>query len=710
MNLSPYMPGVVSGEIPDRVWHEPLESERMQGDSECGSKRPGMLPAENSGRPLGATGSEVPQGWVHETERPFTPHDSAGERHPDQSPEPGVVSAEIADPASVLQICRWKSERSGDCDRKAKLKDLEEGIRRAMLVQQARSLVADGLPWPKIGKRLGIPYATLFRWYASCKHEAVPTPETLAPKTANSGRRPKTQLTEADQAKLRSIYLRTNRGKGSGSSQEAARIALRAGILDPELAAEVQRRQASGMDLLPDRIRQAITSAPSEVLAHRNPGEARLAFGNTSGTMRWVVDKATGEQRIARAGDVWESDDGSINLIVCIPWNVGGCKTSERHGVKVGRFQWLPMLDAGTSYILGYTYTARPKNSYRAEDILALMRSMFSAHGIPRRLRFERGTWEAKAVDQVIDTLAIERWTAWSPRQKLIENLFGTLWTKLSILPGQIGRFQGEHERENDLLVKARAGTIDPRDHFRMLGQVLQAMDCVIGEKNQTPVESDIYGTWIPAERWAMQRDEGRLHPWRADTSWLFAPCRRELTIRGGQLVTSVAVTDDWSVQYHYSAAELHKYEGKRAALYFDPFAARCEGTAVLLDNTASASSGEVIGTVFQIDQVARHARKMLGWGDDADLGKQVARDTRHDMVRASRAALPDGTIGLGAHEIRLPEGRTNLLPQSNSAAAAALPTRANPVDSLTPASADDYAAARARRASRAAALATLVD
>ncbi len=655
-----------------------------------GGERPGMISEETS--ECGAVGiaARWPVGHDALSDAPRDTTGGLGCHHETERPLPPITFDHSVQVRSTTRM-----------------NAVQEAVRRTALVQQARSLLAAGLPWPRIGRQLGVPYATLWRWYNATRDQAVPSPETLAPQTHKSGRKPKTPLSAEDQAKLRSIYLKTNRNKGSGSSQEAARIALRGGLLSPDLAAEVARRQEAGIDLLPDRIRQAITLSKSQVLAHRNEGEARLAYGNTSGTMRWVHDRVTGEQRIARAGDVWESDDGSINLITCIPWDVGGCKTSERYGVKVGRFQWLPALDAGTSYILGYTYTARPKNSYRAEDILALLRSMFRAHGIPQRLRFERGTWEAKAIDQVMTTLGIDRWTAWSPRQKLIENLFGTLWTKLSILPGQIGRFQGEQEAENDLLVKARAGTIDPRKHFPMLSQVLQAMDVVIAEKNRTPVESEIYGTWVPAERWALQKSEGRLTKWNADTAWLFSPCRRELTVTGGHIKTSVAVTDDWSVRYTYTSPDLHRYEGKKVALYFDPFADRCEGTAVLLDNSPTASSGDVIGTVFQIDQVARHARRMLGWGDDADLGKAIAKDTRHDMVRASRAALPDGSVGIDTQEIRLVSGGSALLPGSSGVSPE---TGRSAGPALTTATPEAYATARKRRAASLSALATLTD
>jgi hypothetical protein len=97
------------------------------------------------------------------------------------------------------------------------LLSLAEGARRLALVQQARALRAAGLGWVETGKRLGVPFPTLFKWCARVEGIAQPTAEHLATRKAR-GRAQRAPLEGKDKAALQAAYLVTNRTADAGSS------------------------------------------------------------------------------------------------------------------------------------------------------------------------------------------------------------------------------------------------------------------------------------------------------------------------------------------------------------------------------------------------------------------------------------------------------------------------------------------------------------
>jgi hypothetical protein len=313
------------------------------------------------------------------------------------------------------------------------------------------------------------------RWPARLADAAAEAAPSCAPQNHKAGRPRKYNLTDAERSALAAATLRTNRTADDGSVQEAVRIARRRGDLSPELLDEVNRREAAGLPLLPESLHHQISQPASAYHQFRNPTDADLDYICAPGTMMWIDDELTGGERIpVRAGDILEADDATINFPICIPWPIGGCKVSDRWGVKVGRFQWLVAIDVASRYIPGFSYVSRPRGSYRAEDIVSLLLGLFRPHGVWRRCRFERGTFESNLVTSLLKSLGIIHRPVWSPHQKpFIEGLFSTMWTKLSLMPGQVGRFMGEMEDGNVLLTKCLSGSTDPKKHFPMIDQAL---------------------------------------------------------------------------------------------------------------------------------------------------------------------------------------------------------------------------------------------
>ncbi|MHB8520705.1 MAG: hypothetical protein ACYDH9_08095 [Limisphaerales bacterium] len=530
---------------------------------------------------------------------------------------------------------------------------LAVGLRRVALVRDARALRAQRVGWPVIAERLGVPVATLFRYCAVVRDIPEPTAADLTPRWNHSGRPRKYAVSERDARALRKQYLLSNRTATAGSSEEAARMALRKGELSPAAADMVRTRATAGQPLLTDALRREVIVPEAAVKQFRNPTDAGLDYFSSPGTMMWVQDRLSGDERWARAGDILEADDGTINLVCCVPWD-SGCPCSDKYKVKVGRFQFIPAIDVGTRMIVGYSYTARPMSSYRAEDITSLLHVVFSQHGVWERARFERGVFESKLVKRTLELNQVELLTVWSPHQKpFIEGLFNVLWTKLSDLPGQVGRQRGEMEAENLLLESCRTGARDPRRHFPMLADVLQAFDQVIAEKNLTRVKSRNYGTWIPAERWEQQRGEGRLRPLDPSSEWMFSPCVREWTVRGHLVGGAVPIMDGFSVQYDFSAPWLPDFHGRTVRAHFDPAHPDCYATVVLAERHLDHQVGEVLGVAHQVNRVARYARRVLRWGDDPDLGLDAQKKARGALRREVRAIVPDGKPAVKVTEMR---------------------------------------------------------
>lgn len=616
------------------------------------------------------------------------------------------------------------AQEPGSCLPRATAQQIAEAHRRLGLIQEYTALQTSGLIPARAAdviRRAGfaVSRATLDRWAG--RYAAAGLDGLIDGRQRSGRRRTVLTLTPEEHAAIRGAVLTTNRTADSGSVPEAMRLAARTGQLRPETAGEIEARLRDGARI-PDALRRELIPAPAVVRQHRNPTDAGLDYLSAPGTTMWVRDRRTGEDRFCRVGDVLEADDASINLYVCVPWEIGGCPASERWGVKVGRFQWLVAIDRASRYVPGWSYTMRPRDSYRAEDIVGLFHGIFRQHGVWERLCLEQGAWKSHQVTALLEQLRIERMTAWSPHQKpYIEGLFSSMWTKLSDLPGQIGRHRGEEEEAAAIARSCQRGATDPRLHFPMLADVLAALHRVTAERNAQRVESENYGAWIPEERWLAQqaeaRETGRLRPLPAGAAWMFAPCSREWTVQGGTVGGSIQVMEGLSVRYDFAAEWLTEFSGARVRAHFDSAAptGQSDATLVLLDNVRDHRAGEVLGTAAQVNKTARYARRALGWGDDPDTGRDMRRVQAQALRAEVRTILPGGRPGVATSTAR--DGLGRAITIESTPGATATPTEpaptapapatrrgANPFRSASPA---EHARSAARTAALLAALPT---
>jgi hypothetical protein len=574
-------------------------------------------------------------------------------------------------------------------------REIAEGVAKRELFEAWVGLQsAHGMSGNQAAAELGEPHSKFVQWRRAIEREGF---AGLLPKRRQCGAKAKFQVEdgapltpalsprrgEGEPARTETVFLPTwfipaaryfylliNRTEDQGSAPEAVlrtislpavpvgwnqvqvqrflkRLGLAALPVCPaELRETVLARRREGTAMLPRRVMQQITASAVTVRQHRNPTNAGLDYLQAPGSAVWITTDKGERQAIRGAGHVIEADDASVNFPVCVPWPIGGCPCSDRYGVKVGRFQWLASVDVWSRYILAYNYTARPRGSYRGEDVVSLMRIIARGHGVPHTFRFERGVWESDLVQNAVRAMGANLFTVYSPHQKpFIEGSFNHAWTKLSVhFPdSDIGRFRGETEAANDLLVKCQRGSTDPRAHFPMLSQALAAIDEMIAEKNATPVRDSYGGRWVPSERF--EAAEGRQFKEQdANTEWMFSPYAPEVTVRGNIVRTRVGIMEGVTVPFDFGAEGLVDFAGAAVRCYFDPHEPRCFATIVLAQNFNGRRAGEVLCTAPQINEATAAIRLALGWGDDATGTGRVAKAQAAGAMRAEvRAVLGGG-------------------------------------------------------------------
>lgn len=423
--------------------------------------------------------------------------------------------------------------------------------------------------------------------------EVVHTEKPVAP-SPRRGRPPQCEPTAEDLQKLRAVYVKTNARRDRGSKVFAARLLARAGELSDETADAILKPRAS--KALPKCVRDQMHVPVDIIRHHRSPRDARLSGFYIPGSLRMVND-ADGLRRL-RPGERQSWDDATINFGVCVPWPWGGCRCSDKFGVKLGRFQLLACIDDATDFCPGYTYTIREQQSYRSEDTVAaqfrLGRDVYAAD----RFMVEGGVWQSKRALAFYEAagIGVEDATG-RPHSKLIECWFNRLWTPLSLLPGQVGRFRAEMERESKLYIRCRNGRADPCAAFPLLEQALKDMDFAIGYLNAEQVESNKYGRWVPQqahEEYLRENPRRKLDP---ALGFLAAPVMERRQIRRNMVHVKCPSPFGGSFPYHFSDDSLWEFEGAKVVVYFDPYDAPLRAAIVLDQEHHGFKAGHIVST-----------------------------------------------------------------------------------------------------------------
>lgn len=542
--------------------------------------------------------------------------------------------------------------------------ELDLATERENKILAYRAETGRGVTTRKAAKVVGEKFHTLYNWCktydaAIAKDGPGAGLEALLPERRKCGRKRKAelQLSPIEVSAIRANKILNNRDKKSGSTPLAIRKTIEEGGIRPELGAELLRREAEGMRIVNPSTAVDLHVPELYTRTFRNARNTWLDFNCSPGSLQMTRDEGTGEGRLVQPGEWFTIDDGTKNFICTVPMERRGDKCWQKFQCIVGRWQILLMVDHASYMITGISHTARPKSSYRAEDLQATMHIAFKQHGRWKKGIFEKGISKANLLHHTLDLAGVAYKHVNSPHQKVVEFIFNSLWSRLSFLPGQVGRTRGE-EAEVDALVRSCvAGATDPRDYFLPLHTVLSELRKVCEEWNSHRVNSKNYGSWVPKDFFAAEAPKHlrELHP---SQEWMFSPTVADnngegYLVRKQSVTTSYLVMPGYSWVFDFEAPFLQKFYGARVRLHFNAFEPECPAKVVLQAPWQGVKAGTPLGDAEQINMHTRHSRRLFGIEECADIGLERTRQNAQALRRNTFAIRPDGKPGVASHEAR---------------------------------------------------------
>jgi hypothetical protein len=569
--------------------------------------------------------------------------------------------------------------------RQARQKHLQAGFIRVPTVIEARKLRRAGKGWREIYEQLGVTsqILKLVQRVAHIVNDDDIKAADLADQVFKNGRKREIELTADETAAVRANRLLNNRDENSGSTTEAIRQTFREGKLRPEVYDVMLGRHREGRPMVTDAIRRDLHISPAVTRSFRNPREAWLTHIESPGSLHYWLDE-NGELTGINPGEAATIDDGTKNFVCTVPLQRPGDKCWEHFKCIVGRWQILLMVDHRTYFITAVVHTARPKSQYRGEDITATFHLSGREHGMPKMLFLEKGISKANLIHSTLDLLGVKYQHVNSPHRKVVEFIFNTLWSKLSFLPGQVGRTRGEESEVDSIFRSCQNGATDPRDYFLPLATVLKALHEVIAEWNAHTVNSPQYGRWVPAD-WFKAEAKQHMRPVDVTEEWMFAPAIADgpegngLLVRGSSVQTSFLVMPGLSLQFDFQAPWLNEFYGSRIRFHYNPFVTNFQAYAILGTDYGNLKAGERLGYVDQTNLHTRVSRKLLGFGDEPDIGLEMARRSAQALYRSGFAIRPDGKPGVERHEARDGLGNATILQAGGTPAAEPQHDRSTP-------------------------------
>lgn len=270
---------------------------------------------------------------------------------------------------------------------------LAEGHRRAALLDAFDALKAEHpeLSYERAARILGVKLLQLWR-LVKRREAGLP----MAPQFQRRGRKAtrhdlETLLDlEAVRAKLDTLYVAT-----LGASSELAAAGRRTGKVsvtlqrfaeEPECPPDLAARLAAGQQ--PAALVRYLRRITPEMEA-RIRGEKNFKLNGIVSRRDDTVRLPNGDRAAIVPGYLVEFDDMSVNQ----PFHV-----ELPDGTHLLSRQGLYARDVKSGRWLGFDLVARPREAYRAEDILRFLRKLMFIYGKFSVLRLERGIWAARSL------------------------------------------------------------------------------------------------------------------------------------------------------------------------------------------------------------------------------------------------------------------------------------------------------------------------
>jgi len=496
---------------------------------------------------------------------------------------------------------------------------------RAKLWSDWMDLKKQGMTRKEAAKVLCVGDVTL--WRLAKEFEAAGK-KAFEGKRHRCGRKPAYQPSQGEIECVREIYLKLDesevRGRGLGSSRITA-FRLAAKSDDERISDEFRKVVLQRKHKTVPPSWERLLDTPASVLDRVRDRRSTMAAYITTPRGRTWVDEA-GKELPMRAGTILESDDGTFNFYATIPWPFGGDKCSDKFGVKLGRWQLLPAVDARWEFCCAFDIVARNLGSYRGEDAGALLGRTMAEVCVPELWRLERGSWESRFVRDALELCQVPVVNAWHSKQKsAVERFFDRFWTPASLIPGHVGRDRGRFKEVTDLALACQDGRRDPQQHFLALSAAVPRVIGAVQFVNSEPIESKAWGTWVPQERFESQLREDTRPKLDPALRIFFSREQRVWTVRGA-LVGGNVEGPLIKFPAYFQCTELWEFEGCKVRCYFDPYAEQVLGTLVLQEEWRGFKPGHVIARdVPALEMPPQVVLAAEGWGDDGQREKSLA-------------------------------------------------------------------------------------
>lgn len=451
------------------------------------------------------------------------------------------------------------------------------------------ALEAGGLAASAACAASGVSQATVSRWRRAYAAGGVDALQEA--RRGRCGRHPVAMHLDADAR----AYLR-RLAAGCGSQASAMDDFLDSPSCPPQIREALAGRKSRHH--IPVSIRRAMAMTPEMQAMWNGPKQfAQTAFIQHRDM---TMISPTGDRVQIQPGDWWELDDQSTNQPFWFDLEPGQTFTrqstadrlAERHGVAIGR-QGLFCVDVASGMWMAGELIGRPKDAYRAEDILRFLRRLFEDYGLPRfGIRLERGIWKSRAITgekvempeeqrQIVvnglRNLGIHVEYCYQSRGKpFVEGGFDHLQTRMSIEAmkrgwidiGRVGRGDGAKERETQIMLRSKYGACHPKDagfaHISELAAVYQEGF----EFLNTHAKEGRLLSGIPKQKYQESVSSVPLRDLAPEHVGVFMPVKFETTLRGGH----VSKTIDGR-EYLFGAPEIAARlgNGYRLQACFDP-------------------------------------------------------------------------------------------------------------------------------------------
>jgi hypothetical protein len=459
-----------------------------------------------------------------------------------------------------------------------------EARRRMELLKTFRSLVEQGIPRHKAVKKMGFSYTSIWRWEKAYLLSGM---EGLLPKVDECGRKSGWEIVLKNEdfcVKLMDIYLATMGASGGNvlRGRRTAKIATTLTVMatepecPPELAVQLQRGK---FPVCLQRFLKRITPE----LESRFRGSKHFQLNGITSRRDLTLRFPNGERAEMPAGFKWVFDDMSVNQPF---W-------CEADGKILFSRQGLYAIDHRSLKWLGKMLVARPREAYRAEDILRFLRGLFLAYGgKPDVIVFEQGIWKARKIhgyklnefgqpdecdfergDMLdgekhllmdgLSAIGIKVIFATSAHGKIIEGCFNPLQTQIAIRTREfanIGRHAGEFEIPCKRLARVRYNQADGGNRpthapsflgfapmYVLSGRIDDALQFLNAKSNSRGE--------IPDEIWTADIAKRPLFQNERNDAAVFLPEVRERRIDGGRVTVTVnGMTHDfrepWMIEF----------------------------------------------------------------------------------------------------------------------------------------------------------------